>query len=281
MLTKKRLVKLFSEKGFTPLKRLGENYLIDENIKDKIIRAASLIRDDAVLEIGPGFGALTFDIAKSAGKVTALEIDRKACAILKELAGEDHPNLTIINGDILKFDIAKAAGANGRLKVIGNLPYYITTPIVERLIDNRMFIESIIIMTQKEVGARFMACAGSADYSSISCFVNYFTASEYIHTVKRTSFFPSPEVDSCILRLTLLARPSVEVGDEEKFFRIIRGSFNQRRKSIVNSLSRPAVLDMPKEKLAGALKEAGIAPSSRPEELSLRDFAAISNALTP
>jgi len=278
MLTKSVLLKLFSDHEFTPLKRLGENYLIDGNIKDKIIHAASLTKDDTVLEIGPGFGALTFDIAKKAGRVEAVEVDKKACAILKELAGSDYSNLDIQNCDILKFDLKRFLKVR-KIKVIGNLPYYITTPIIEYLICHRIWLESIIIMVQKEVGRRLMAGPGTKDYSSLSCFINYYTKPEYVYTVKRNSFFPVPEVDSCILKLTILRKPPVDVDDEEMLFRIIRGSFNQRRKSIINSISRPAVLDISKDVLSGILMDAGIDPVSRPETLSLAQFAAISNSL--
>jgi len=268
----------FSKYNFTPLKRLGENYLIDGNIKDKIIRECRLSKSDSVLEIGPGLGALTMDLAASGARVFAVEIDKKAYAILNELAGGDHPNLEIFNEDILKFDLGKIA-SGGRIKVAGNLPYYITTPIIEYLINNRRLLGSAVIMVQKEVADRLLAGPGTKGCSSISCFVRYFTRPEYIYTVKRTSFFPSPDVDSSILRLTFLNKPSVSVNDEEKFFRIVRGAFNQKRKSIINSLARVEVLDMPKEKLSAILKSLGIDPAARPETLDMAQFAAIANAI--
>jgi len=277
MLTKTQLVRVFSDYGFTPLKRLGENYLIDGNIKNKIVREAAVSEKDAVVEIGPGMGALTFDIAGSARRMVAVDIDRKACAILKDLAGDDYPNLEIVNGDILKFDFAGPA-RGGKAKVVGNLPYYITTPIIEHLISSRRFLDSAVIMMQKEVARRLIAKPGSSDYGSISCFVNYFTIPTLIYTVKRTSFYPSPDVDSCIVKLAFLEKPSVKVYDEDKFFRIMRGSFNQRRKTIANSISREAVLDIPKDELAEKLKSIGIDPASRPETLSLTQFADIANS---
>ena len=278
MLTKTQLKEVFAKYGFTPLKRLGENYLIDGNIKDKIIRECRLSKSDSVLEIGPGLGALTMDLAASAGRVFAVEIDKKAYAILNELAGGDYPNLEIFNEDILKFDLEKIA-SGPRIKVAANLPYYITTPVIEYLINNRRLLESAVIMVQKEVASRLLADPGTKDYSSISCFVQYFTHPEYIYTVKRASFFPSPDVDSSILRITFLDKPSVSVNDEEKFFKIVRGAFNQRRKSIINSLAREEVLDMPKEKLSAILNSIGIDPAARPETLNLAQFAAISNAV--
>lgn len=278
MLTKTQLKEVIAKYSFTPLKRLGENYLIDGNIKKKIIDECRLSRYDSILEIGPGLGALTMDLAASGARVFAVEIDKKAYAILKELAGSDHPNLEIFNDDILKFDLAKIV-SDGRIKVVANLPYYITTPAIEYLINNRRLLESAIIMIQKEVALRLLASPGTKEYSSVSCFVRYFTRPEYIYTVKRRSFFPSPDVDSSILRLTFLDKPPVSVSDEKKFFKIVRGAFNQRRKSIINSLARVEVLDMPKEKLSDILNGIGIDPAARPETLGLPQFAAISNAI--
>lgn len=277
MLTKRELVKIFSEYDFKPLKRFGENYLIDGNIKDKIITEAGLSKDDTVLEIGPGLGALTIDLAMSGAKIFAVEKDRKAFEILKDLAGEDFPNLEIYNSDILEFDIKPIASK--KIKVVGNLPYYITTPIIEYLIANRIFIKSILAVMQKEVAKRLLAKPGADDYGSLSCFVQYYTKPAYIYTIKRTSFYPVPEVDSSLIRLDVLQKPSVTVKGEERFFKIVRGAFNQRRKSLVNSLSREAVLNIPKEDLMKILDRAGIDPSSRPESLSLSEFAAISNAV--
>ena len=278
MLTKTQLKDVFSKYGFRPLKRLGENYLIDANIKDKVINEARITKDDIVLEIGPGMGALTIALAKSGASVIAVEKDRKAFAILNDLTKGQFPNLKVIHGDILEFDF-KEISASKKIKVVGNLPYYITTPIIERLIGNRNFIESILIMVQKEVAARLRAKAGAKDYGSISCFVQYYTRPVYIYTVKRTSFYPSPEVDSSLIRLDVLGKPSVEVSDERLFFKIIRGAFNQRRKSIINSLSRKGVLGLSKEELSKVLNRIRIDPRLRPETLDLQDLAKISNAL--
>lgn len=278
MLTKRELVKIFSEYDFKPLKRFGENYLIDGNIKDKIIAEAGLSKDDTVLEIGPGLGALTIDLAKSGAKIFAVEKDKKAFEILNDLAGTDFPNLKLINEDILKFDPTDLLSGKV-IKVIGNLPYYITTPIIEYLIANRIFIKSILAVMQKEVAKRLLAKSGADDYGSLSCFVQYYTKPAYIYTIKRTSFYPVPEVDSSLVRLDVLQKPSVTVKDEERFFKIVRGAFNQRRKSLVNSLSREAVLNIPKEDMMKILDRAGVDPSSRPESLSLSEFAAISNAV--
>ncbi len=279
MLTKSRLKEVFAEYGFRPLKRLGENYLIDGNIKDKIVGEARLNRDDTVLEIGPGLGALTMDIAERCSSVYAVEKDKKAFGILTDLTAEGFANLKLFNADILKFDLKAVRHRAKKIKVIGSLPYYITTPIIEWLIENRALIESALVVVQREVARRLAALPGSKDYGSISCFVQYYTHPIYIYTIKRTSFYPSPDVDSSLLRLEILDHPSVALDDEELFFKIIRGSFNQRRKSIINSLSREAVLGLPKERLAEILRNIGIDPAARPESLTLSSFAKISNAL--
>jgi len=204
--------------------------------------------------------------------------DKKAAGILPQITGEIFPNLKIVNGDILEFDLDKIAPAK-KIKVIGNLPYYITTPIIEYLIENRKNISSILITLQKEVAVRLTARPGSKDYGPISCYVQYYTRPEYLYTIKRTSFYPVPDVDSSLMRLEVLAAPAVEVKDETLFFKIVRGAFNQRRKSIINSLSRQAVLDLPKEKLSALLRGINIDPTIRPENLTLMDFANLTNRL--
>lgn len=278
MLTIAPLKEIFRKYDFRPLKRLGENYLIDPNIKDKIIAETSLSSQDTVLEIGPGLGAITSDIARSGASVFAVEKDKKAFSILDKLISGDFSNLKLILGDILEFDL-KSMGAAKKIKVIGNLPYYITTPIIEYLIKNRPRISYAVIMVQKEFANRLLASPGTEDYSSLSCFVAYYMKVTHIHTVKRTSFYPEPDVDSCLIRLDILDAPSVSVKDEGLLFKIIRGSFNQRRKSIINSLSREDVLNMPKEGLSGLLAGLKIDPRIRPEMLGLSDFAKIADSL--
>ena len=279
MLTQSQLKELFLKYDFTPLKRLGENYLVDGNIKDKIIAEAGIKKRDTVLEIGPGFGALTLDLASRGAKVYAVEKDKKAFLILEDIVKDSFPNLNLFNEDILEFDFKKITRVK-KVKVLGNLPYYITTPIIEYLIERRRFIESALIVMQREVANRLLADPGSEDRSSVSCFVQYYTKPHYIHTIKRGSFYPSPEVDSSLLRFEMLGEPSVRVGDEKLFFKIIRGAFNQKRKSIINSLSRKEVLDISKEELANILQKAGIDPSSRPQDLSLQSFAQVANTIT-
>ncbi len=278
MLTQSQLQEIFLKYDLAPLKRLGENYLIDANIKDKIIAEAAPSRHDVILEIGPGLGALTVDLAASGARVVAVEKDKKAFAILKKMIGEEFQNLTLFHDDILKFDL-KSISPDKKIKVVSNLPYYITTPIMELLIGNAKLIGSVLVMVQREVANRLMAAPGAKDYSSLSCFVQYHTKPAYLYTIKRTSFYPVPDVDSSLIRLEILDKPSVHVEDEALFFKVVRSSFNQRRKTILNSLSRELALNIPKDELSAILSRVGIVPSARPETLSLADFARIANAV--
>lgn len=277
MLTKSQLKDIFSQYGFRPLKRFGENYLIDSNVKDKIIEEAHVATGDVVLEVGPGLGALTVDLAKTGATVYAVEKDKKAFAILSEIIAKDLPNLKLSCGDILDFNIDSIASSKP-VKVVGNLPYYITTPILENFIKHRAAIYSILIVVQKEFADRILAEPGSRAYGSLSCFIRYYMKPIYLHTVKRGCFYPEPKVDSSLIRLDVLKEPPVAVKDEALFFKVVRSSFGQRRKSIINSLSRKEALDMPKDKLAAILDRAAIDPTVRPESLSIEAFAAIANA---
>lgn len=279
MLTQTQLKTVFQKYNFSPLKRFGENYLIDGNVKDKIVAEALAGSHDTILEIGPGFGALTFDLASSGANVVAVEKDKKAFEILRDLVKDGPPKLKIFNEDILEYDLNKVFTGD-KIKVIGNLPYYITTPVIEYVIRNRSIIESALIVIQKEVADRLLAPPGSKNRGSISCFVQYYTKPEYLYTIKRASFYPVPDVDSSLLRLNVLNRPAHHVKDEIAFFKIIRGAFNQRRKSIINSLSREQVLNIPKEELSSLLKNLNIDPASRPEDLPLSSFASIANSIS-
>lgn len=278
MLSSAQLKALFAKHGIAALKRLGQNYLIDANIKDKIIAAVAPSGSDTILEIGPGLGALTEDLAASGAAVYAVEKDRKTVKILGEFLGGRFPNLTVIEADILDFDIA-GIGGEGKIKVVGNLPYNITTPIIERLIAGASRIDGAVVMVQREFAARLMARPGSKEYGSLSCFVQYYMQPSYLRTIKPTAFFPPPEVDSSLIRLGMRSRPAVTVSDEKHFFSIIRNAFNQRRKTVLNSLSRESALAVPKDSLAATLRALGIDPSSRPETLSLQQFADIANAV--
>ncbi len=259
-----------------PLKRFGQNFLIDKNIVLKILNAASVSKEDAVLEIGPGRGALTLKLALEAGKFCAVEIDRGLAKDLSvSLAGAE--NAEVILGDILDFDLIRYARKNKikKVKVIGNLPYYITTPILEYLFKNTGCIEDIFITVQKEVAQRIVACAGSKDYGSLSCFVSYYCRPRVLFNIKKNSFWPVPKVESAFLHLKVLSssdRP-FHIKSESLLFECIRKSFGQRRKRLLSSLS----FLLKKEQLSGLscfdlLKK-------RPEQLSLEDFANVSNQI--
>jgi 16S rRNA (adenine1518-N6/adenine1519-N6)-dimethyltransferase len=210
--------------------------------------------------------------------VVAIEKDRKVFAVLKKLTAGKFPNLELRCDDILKFK-PETLTPQARFKVVGNLPYYITTPIIEYLLRQRHLFDLTVIMVQREVASRMMAKPASGDYGSFSCFVQYYAEVSYVHTVKRNSFYPMPEVDSSILRMDFARKSAATIRDEELLFRIIRGAFNQRRKSISNSLSREKVLDIPKDALTAALERIGINPQTRPQDLSLSDFARICASL--
>lgn len=259
-----------------PLKRFGQNFLVDPNIIRKIFDRVRVSRRDIVLEIGAGHGALTFLLAQKAGKVVAVEVDR---GLLQELfkRAKECGNLTVVGEDILKFDFRKFAKKKRikSFKVIANLPYYITTPIIERLMKNRDLVSDIFITVQKEVAERMTASAGQDAYGSFSCFVNYFSTPEILFLIKKGSFWPSPKVASAFVRLKPFKDPKARLGlrSEPLFFQIVRASFGQRRKRLLSSLSR--IVD--KEVLSGLGCEDILL--KRPEELGLMDFARLSNLI--
>lgn len=259
-----------------PLKRFGQNFLIDKNIILKILNAVSVTKKDAVLEIGPGRGALTFEMAGKAWKFCAVEIDRGLAKELKVLS-DGMENADIILGDILDFDLTRYARKNGikKFKVIGNLPYYITTPVLEYLFKNARYIEDIFITVQKEVAERMVACAGSKDYGSLSCFVSYYCQPRILFKIKRGSFWPAPKVESAFLHLKILnlSKRSFCIKSESLLFECIRNSFRQRRKKLLNSLT---VL-LEKDDLS-TLSSLDLL-EKRPEQLSLEDFARVSNQI--
>lgn len=257
-----------------PKKRLGQNFLIDSNIREKIIEHCKLCPDDFVLEIGSGRGEITGLIAERAAKVLAVEIDRDLCEVsednLKSLS-----NAEVVNQDILKLDFTKYLEKSKKIKVIGNIPYYITTPIIERLLELKDLIESIFITVQKEFALRAAAQAGSKDYGSLSCFLQYYTSPKILFTIKKTCFSPVPKVDSCLLELKIREKPPVETGDEDLFFNIIRAAFNKRRKTLRNSLKEI----IPQNKLELFFEKYKINRKVRAEELTLFDFANLTKTL--
>jgi 16S rRNA (adenine1518-N6/adenine1519-N6)-dimethyltransferase len=262
-----------------PKKSLGQNFLIDQNVQAKIICACDLTPDDIVLEIGAGKGDLTGKLAQKAKKVYALEIDERLYPFLQQALGV-YENCQLIKADILKFDIDKFLQDNQirqKIKVIGNLPYYISSPIIEYLISYRQRISTAFITVQKEFGRRVRAPAGSKEYGSFSCFTQYYCQCKILFEIKRNSFKPAPKVDSCFLSLNFRQKPPVSVRDEGAFFKLIRTAFNQRRKTLRNSLEGLAA----QEKLGEFLLVSGINKNIRPEDLGLEEFAKLSNYLYP
>jgi 16S rRNA (adenine1518-N6/adenine1519-N6)-dimethyltransferase len=267
---------LLRRHGLRPRKRWGQNFLIDRNTLDNVLRAAELAPEDAVLEIGPGLGTLTRELAGRCRRVVAIEIDPLLVGILRSETLADAANVELVHGDALELDLA-ALLDDGGWKVVANIPYYITTPLIERLISVKERLERIVLMVQREVAARLTAAPGSDDYSSLSVFVQYHTEPELTARVSRGAFLPPPDVDSAIVRLRVRREPPVAVQDEPLMFQVVRAAFQQRRKTLLNALTLlPAVS---KEAAGDALERAGIDPSRRGETLSLPEFARLADTL--
>lgn len=267
--------------NFSFQKKFGQNFLIDTHVLDKIIRSAEITKDDMVLEIGPGIGTMTQYLACAAGKVVAVEIDKALIPILEDTL-DGYENVRIINDDVLKVDIAKLAEEEngGRsIKVVANLPYYITTPIIMGLFENHVPLKSITVMVQKEVADRMHVGPGTKDYGALSLAVQYYAKPYIVANVPPNCFMPRPKVGSAVIRLERYENPPVEVTDEKLMFRIIRASFNQRRKTLANGLKNSAELDFSKEEIEQAIGALGRGASVRGEALALEEFAALSNLL--
>lgn len=267
--------------GFNFQKKYGQNFLIDTHVLEKIIGAAEITADDFVLEIGPGIGTMTQYLAEQAREVVAVEIDAKLIPILEDTL-KDYENVTVINEDILKVDIRKLAEKRngGRpIKVVANLPYYITTPIIMGLFESEVPLESITVMVQKEVADRMQVGPGTKDYGALSLAVQYYAEPYIVANVPPNCFIPRPAVGSAVIRLTRYEKKPVEVQDAAFMFRLIRASFNQRRKTLQNGLYNAADLRIPKERVAEALAEMGLPVGVRGEKLSLKEFAALSDIL--
>ena len=262
-------------------KKFGQNFLIEPTVLDRIIRAARITKEDCVLEIGPGIGTMTQYLAKSAGSVVAVEIDQNLIPILKETLAE-YDNVSIINDDILKVDLNKIVEEKngGRpIKVVANLPYYITTPIIMGLFEKQVPLQSITIMVQKEVADRMQVGPGTKDYGALSLAVQYYAKPEIVANVPPNCFIPRPNVGSAVIRLTKYEQPPVTVRDVDRMFAIIRASFNQRRKTLVNGLGNAPELGLSKERVAHALEEMQLSPTVRGEALTLAQFARLSDLL--
>lgn len=260
-------------------KKFGQNFLIDEGIVNKIVREAGVTKDDFVLEIGPGIGTMTQLLCEQAGGVAAVEIDTNLIPILKETLAE-YDNVTIINEDILKVDIKKLAEEkNGGkpIKVVANLPYYITTPIIMGLFESNVPIDSITVMVQKEVADRMQVGPGTKDYGALSLAVQYYSKPQVVINVPPECFIPRPNVGSAVIRLTRYKEPPVKVKDEKLMFKLIRASFNQRRKTFANGLNNSPEINFSKEEITAAIESLHKGPSIRGEALTLSEFAALSD----
>ena len=267
--------------GFNFQKKYGQNFLIDTHVLDKIIGAAQIGPDDFVLEIGPGIGTMTQYLAEAAREVIAVEIDTKLIPILQDTLKE-YDNVTVLNEDILKVDIRKIAEEkNGGkpIKVVANLPYYITTPIIMGLFESEVPLDSITVMVQKEVADRMQVGPGTKDYGALSLAVQYYAEPYIVANVPPNCFIPRPAVGSAVIRLTRYQEKPVKVNDASFMFKIIRASFNQRRKTLQNGLYNSSELRIPKEKTVAALEEMGLTPTIRGEKLSLEEFALLSDIL--
>ncbi len=261
-------------------KKYGQNFLVDPRVLDRIMDAAEISREDCVLEIGPGIGTMTQYLAERAGEVVAVEIDGNLIPILQDtLSG--YENVRLIHQDILKMDVKRLAEERGKpLKVVANLPYYITTPIIIGLFEEDVPIESITVMVQREVAERMQAGPGTKEYGALSLAVQYYAKPEIVANVPPNCFIPRPNVGSAVVRLRRYGTPPVQVTDERKLFAIIRAAFNQRRKTLANSLGNAAALGIPKEKIVPALEKMGLCAAIRGEALTLEQFAVFSNLLS-
>nr|WP_304578335.1 16S rRNA (adenine(1518)-N(6)/adenine(1519)-N(6))-dimethyltransferase RsmA [uncultured Acetatifactor sp.] len=274
-------IEVLQRHNFTFQKKYGQNFLVDPNVLERVMDAAGVSGEDCVLEIGPGIGTMTQLLAERAGKVVAVEIDRNLIPILEETLSP-YSNVTVINEDILKLDVEEAIRVRGEgrpVKVVANLPYYITTPIIMSLLEGGAPLESITVMVQKEVAERMQAGPGTKDYGALSLAVQYYSRPEVVANVPPNCFIPRPNVGSAVIRLTRYGTPPVQAADPGKLFTVIRASFNQRRKTLANSLGNAPGLSASRERVAGILEEMGLPAMIRGEALTLEQFAELSDRL--
>jgi len=275
-------IEILKKYDFMFQKRFGQNFLIDTHVLEKIIKSAEITKDDLVLEIGPGIGTMTQYLCENAREVVAVEIDKNLIPILENDTLAEYDNVTVINEDILKLDLNKLVeerNGGNRIKVVANLPYYITTPIIMGLFESHVPLQNITVMVQKEVADRMQAGPGSKDYGALSLAVQYYATPYIAANVPQNCFMPRPNVGSAVIRLTLHEEPPVKVKEEALMFALIRASFNQRRKTLVNGLTNAAELNLSKEEVQAALEQMGLSATIRGEALSLEQFAELTNLL--
>lgn len=278
----KNTIEILNKYKFVFQKKFGQNFLIDTHVLDKIVLAAGVTKEDFVLEIGPGIGTLTQYLCENAREVVAVEIDKMLLPILEDTLSE-YDNVTVINSDILKLDLnalVKERNNNQRIKVVANLPYYITTPIIMDLFERKLPLDNITVMVQKEVADRMQAVPGSKDYGALSLAVQYYAKPYIAANVPPNCFMPRPNVGSAVINLTLHKEAPIEVRDEKLLFRMIRASFNQRRKTLMNGLNNSPELSFSKEEVGQALRTLGLSENIRGEALTLEQFAALANQLS-
>jgi 16S rRNA (adenine1518-N6/adenine1519-N6)-dimethyltransferase len=280
--TPSRTKAIIEKYKFSLKKSLGQNFLIDQNILHKIVNAAELNSSMGVLEVGPGIGALTEQLAKSAGTVVAVELDRRLIPILKDVMAP-YDQVKVIHGDILKLNLQDLFREHyqglSAVSVVANLPYYVTTPIIMKLLEERLPVQHIVVMIQKEVAERMVADPGGKDYGSLSIAVQYYCEAEIITTVPHTVFIPQPKVDSAVIRLKVRSEPPVSLTDEQHFFSVVQASFAQRRKTIFNNLAAAFFDKETKHQLHDILAECNIDPIRRGETLSIEEYGLLSNTL--
>lgn len=266
--------------GFKFSKKLGQNFLIDGNIISNICDNSEVSENDEIIEIGPGIGVLSYELCKRAKKVVAIELDKTLIPVLNENL-EEFDNFKLIQGDVLKIDLESliAEEFEGKsIKIVANLPYYITTPIIMKLLEEKLAIDKIVVMVQKEVADRFASKPGSKSYGAITIAVNYYADVRTVVNVPSTVFMPRPNVDSAVIMLDILKKPRVEVADEQLMFKLIKSSFGQRRKTILNALSSMD-MGLEKEEIKEVLESSGFDPRIRGEKLSIEDYAKLSDAM--
>ncbi|NLP34945.1 MAG: 16S rRNA (adenine(1518)-N(6)/adenine(1519)-N(6))-dimethyltransferase RsmA [Clostridiales bacterium] len=277
----KNTIAILNKYKFVFQKKFGQNFLIDNHVLDKIVRAAEITKDDFVLEIGPGIGTLTQHLCENAREVVAIEIDKMLIPILSDTLS-DYSNVTVLNEDVLKVDLntlVQERNGGKPIKVVANLPYYITTPIIMALFEQHIPLDNVTVMVQKEVADRMQSGPGSKDYGALSLAVQYYAEPYIAAYVPPNCFMPRPKVGSAVIRLTLHKEPVVKVKDEALLFRLIRASFNQRRKTLVNGLKNSNELNFSKEEIINALKAEGLSENIRGEVLTLEQFTALANRL--